>query len=123
VSPEADGAADAARIARGPTPGDLVARHGAPRTAASAADSAAAPYDPLRLCIYATIAALGWLLGPLALTIFAAVAFAGYWRAWRGGLQRSRCWLRDTRLVLLYLGLLALAGIAGVVWFAVGLFG
>ena len=26
-----------------------------------------APYDPLRLCIFATVALLGWLLGPVAL--------------------------------------------------------
>ena len=28
-----------------------------------------APYDPLRLCIFATVALLGWLLGPLALLV------------------------------------------------------
>ena len=27
--------------------------------------AAAAGYDPLRLCIFATIAVLGWLFGPL----------------------------------------------------------
>jgi hypothetical protein len=74
------------------------------------------PYDPLRLCIYATIALLGWLLGPVALVLFAGVGFAGYWRARRAGLTRSKCFLRDTRLVLTYLGVLALAGVAGIVW-------
>lgn len=73
-------------------------------------------YDPLRLCVFATIALLGWLLGPVALLGFAALGFAGYWKAWRGGLTRSRCVLRDTRLVLGYLAALALAGAAGI-WF------
>jgi hypothetical protein len=65
--------------------------------------------------VYATVALLGWLLGPAALLGFAALAFAGYWRARRAGLTRSRCVLRDTRLVLGYLAALALAGVAGLV--------
>jgi hypothetical protein len=73
------------------------------------------PYDPLHLCIFATIALLGWLAGPVALVVFAAVGFAGYWKAWRAGLTRSRCFLRDTRLVLTYLAVLAAAGVWGTV--------
>ena len=73
----------------------------------------AAPYDPLRLCVYATIALLGWLLGPVTLLVFAGLGFTGYWKARRAGLTRSKCVLRDTRLVLGYLGLLALAGAVG----------
>ena len=73
------------------------------------------PADPLRLCVLATVALLGWLLGPLALIGFAAVAFAGYWKARRAGLVRSRCKLGDTRLVLAYLGLLVAAGLVGIV--------
>ena len=72
------------------------------------------PYDPLRLCVYATVALLAWVLGPVAVLGFAALGFAGYWRARRAGLTRARCVLRDTRLVLAYLGLLALAGAAGI---------
>ena len=72
------------------------------------------PYDPLRLCVFATVALLGWLLGPLALLFFAGLGFAGYWRARRAGLTRSKCFLRDTRLVLGYLGGLAVAGAVGV---------
>lgn len=75
--------------------------------------STAAPFDPLRLCIFATIALLGWLLGPFALLWFAALGFLGYWKARRAGLTRSRCLLRDTRLVLGYLAVLALAGAVG----------
>ena len=39
-----------------------------------------APYDPLRLCIFATIALLGWVLGPLALAFFAGLGIVGYAR-------------------------------------------
>ena len=74
------------------------------------------PYDPLRLCVYATIAALAWLLGPVALLGFALLGFFGYLRARRQGLTRSKCVLRDTRLVLTYLAALALAATAGITW-------
>lgn len=70
--------------------------------------------DPLRLCVYATVALLAWVLGPFAVVGFAALGFAGYWRARRAGLTRSKCLLRDTRLVLSYLGILALAGAVGI---------
>jgi hypothetical protein len=74
------------------------------------------PYDPLRLCVYATIAALAWLLGPVAVVGFALLGFAGYVRARRQGLTRSKCILRDTRLVLAYLAVLALAGASAISW-------
>lgn len=74
----------------------------------------AAPYDPLRLCIFATIALLGWLGGPWTLAAFAALGVVGYWRARRGGLLTSRCFLRDTRLVLTYLAVLFVAAGYGV---------
>ncbi|GAA2208586.1 hypothetical protein GCM10009850_040440 [Nonomuraea monospora] len=73
------------------------------------------PYDPLRLCVYATVALLAWLLGPWAVLAFAALGFAGYWKARRAGLTRSKCFLRDTRLVLAYLGLLALVAVAAII--------
>jgi hypothetical protein len=75
-----------------------------------------APYDPLRLCIFATVALLGWVLGPIALTFFAILGIVGYVKARRAGLLRSKCLLGDTRNVLAYLGLLAALGVAGVVW-------
>lgn len=74
----------------------------------------APPYDPLRLCIFATVALLGWLLGPVALLGFALLGLVGYTKAYRAGLTRSKCFLRDTRLVIGYLSLLAAAGAAGV---------
>jgi hypothetical protein len=70
-------------------------------------------FDPLRLCVAATVALLGWLLGPVALTVFAAIGFAGYLKARRAGLLTSRCKLGDTRLVLAYLGLLTVVGAVG----------
>ena len=83
---------------------------------APAMDGASAPYDPLRLCIFATVALLGWLLGPVALGFFAVLGVAGYLKARRAGLLRSRCLLGDTRNVLAYLGVLAALGVAGLVW-------
>jgi hypothetical protein len=72
------------------------------------------PFDPLKLCVFATVALLGWILGPWALLGFALLAVAGYARARRQGLLRSRCKLGDTRLVLLYLVVLAVAAAYGI---------
>lgn len=76
---------------------------GAPDTAAAKA----APFDPLRLCIFTTVALLTWVFGPLAVLWFAGMGLVGYWRAHQAGLTRSNCYLRDVRLVLLYLGTIA----------------
>ena len=102
----------ARRLSRGPAPSTFVPPgDGAqPVTAAEAK-----PFDPLRLCIFATISLLGWMFGPLAVVVFAGVGFAGYWKARQAGLTRSRCYLRDTRLVLGYLFLLGAAGACGLV--------
>jgi hypothetical protein len=64
--------------------------------------------------VFATVALLGWVLGPWALLGFAVLAIVGYSRARRAGLLRSKCKLGDTRLVLLYLSVLALAAGAGI---------
>jgi hypothetical protein len=77
-------------------------------------ETGAAPYDPLRLCVLATVALLGWVLGPWALLGFSLLAAVGYSRAWRQGLLRSRCKLGDTRLVLLYLVVLVAVAGAGI---------
>ena len=84
-------------------------------TAAAEPDAKNRPYDPLQLYVFATIALLGWVLGPVALVVFAVLGFVGYWKARRAGLLTSKCFLRDTRLVLGYLAVLAVAGGAGVV--------
>ena len=85
-----------------------------PPTVPSSAGGTEEPYDPLRLCIFATIALIGWLLGPVALLFFAGLGFVGYAKARRAGLTRSKCLLRDTRLVLGYLGVLVAAGLVGI---------
>ena len=77
-------------------------------------------FDPLKLCIFTTIALLAWIFGPLAVAVFAVLGLAGYWRAHRAGLTRSRCYLRDVRLVLLYLGLVLVAALAGIAWTVYG---
>lgn len=81
-----------------------------------------AAFDPLRLCVFATVALLGWLLGPAALLFFAGMGYLGYHRARRAGLTRSRCMLRDTRLVLVYLATLAAVGAAAAVLAVTGTF-
>jgi hypothetical protein len=45
---------------------------------------------------------------------FAALGLTGYVRAYRAGLTRSRCFLRDTRLVIGYLAMLAAAATVGI---------
>ena len=71
-------------------------------------------FDPLRLCIFTTIAILAWLLTPpLVVVWMSTLALIAYWKAHRAGLTRSRCYLRDVRLVLAYL---SVAWILGVVF-------
>lgn len=67
--------------------------------------------DPLRLCIFTTIGLLAWLLTPpLVVAFFAGMGLWAYTKAYRGGLKTSRCILKDTRLVLAYLGAAFLVG-------------
>jgi hypothetical protein len=83
-------------------------------------EPAAPPFDPLRLCVFATVALIAWVTGPVAVVVFAAIGFVGYLRARRAGLLRSRCKLGDTRIVLVYLAVLVAAGVAGTVWAVLG---
>jgi hypothetical protein len=120
-------ASDARRVAAGPLPSQLVrAKHAGRHGHSPDPDTdpqSPPPFDPLRLCIFATVALLGWVAGPVALAVFAAVGFAGYWKARRRGLTRSKCYLRDTRLVLAYLGILLAAGLWGMYSLTGQLFG
>lgn len=63
--------------------------------------------DPLRLCVNTTVALIACVLGPVALLAFALTAIAGYARARRAGLMRSKCRLGDTRVVIAYLAAVA----------------
>ena len=69
-------------------------------------------YDPLRLCVFTTVALIAWLAGPFAVAFFAVLGLVGYVKARRAGLTHSRCVLRDTRLVIAYLALVLLAALA-----------
>ena len=95
-------------------------RQVAPPHAAHGDHEPTAPYDPLRLCVFATVALIAWVAGPIAVAVFAAIGFAGYLRARRAGLLRSRCKLGDTRMVLVYLAVLVAAGVGGTVWALMG---
>ncbi len=71
--------------------------------------------DPFRLCTYATLVALAWLFSPpVVLAVCAILGFVAYAKALRAGLTRSRCLLRDTRLTLVYLGVLAVMALTWV---------
>ena len=84
---------------------------------ALAARRGAQPYDPLRLCVYATVALLSWLLGAWAVLGFAALGLAGYWRARRAGLDDAALRARLGQALPLNLGalLLSLLGLMCVV--------
>ena len=80
-----------------------------------------AEYDPLRICIFTTIGLIAWLITPpLTVAIFGGLGVVAYVRARRRGLVKSRCLLGDTRLVIGYLGVLAVAGAGATIWRFVG---
>lgn len=80
---------------------------------------AAGTFDPLRYCIFTTVALLAWALGPFAVLLMSGLGLWAYGRAWRAGLRRSRCALGDVRIVLGYLGAAFVgAAVAAVLWLA-----
>lgn len=96
--------------------------HGSGDDPGAGAASGESGVDPLRLCVFTTVALLGWLLGPWAVLVFATLAFTAYSRARRAGLLRSKCLLRDTRLVLAWLGLLVAVAFVAIAWDVAHLF-
>lgn len=74
-------------------------------------------FDPLRLCIFTTIALIAWVATPpVAVAFFATLGLRGYYRARKAGLLRSRCLLGDTRLVMAYLAMALVVGVGYTVW-------
>ncbi|GJG87821.1 hypothetical protein tb265_30020 [Gemmatimonadetes bacterium T265] len=72
--------------------------------------------DPLRFCVFTTVALLAWVLGPVVVAAMAGLGLVAYARAVRGGLTESRCVLRRPRLVLLYLACACAVGAGVVAW-------
>ncbi len=69
-------------------------------------------YDPLRFCIFTTIALIAWVFGPpFAVLLMSSLGLLAYATAWRQGLSRSKCFLRDPRLVMGYLGIAFVLGL------------
>ena len=71
-------------------------------------------FDPIRFCVYTTVALLAWLVSPPVMVM--AMSGLGLWaysRAVRAGLTQSKCVLRNPKLVLLYLGAVFAAGTVG----------
>lgn len=62
-------------------------------------------FDPIRFCIFTTIALIAWTFGaPFAVTLMSGMGLWAYAHAWRQGLRTSKCFLRDPRLIMGYLG-------------------
>jgi hypothetical protein len=87
--------------------------HPGPTAAGTRVADPSTTFDPLRYCIFTTIALLAWALSPpVAVMLTSGLGLWAYARAWRAGLRRSRCFLGDVRVVLAYLGVAFLAGSA-----------
>ena len=68
-------------------------------------------FDPIRFCVFTTVALIAWAFGaPVAVTLMSGLGLWAYAHAWRAGLRESRCFLRDPRLVMGYLGAAFLLG-------------
>jgi hypothetical protein len=117
------GSVGPAGIPERPIPGNPAAPGAAGSDTSTGGPAQAASFDPLRLCIYTTVALITWIGGPFAVLVFAGLGLAGYWKAHQAGLTRTKCYLRDVRLVLLYLGAIALIAAAASVFKIHGWFG
>ena len=83
-----------------------------------------ATFDPIRFCVFTTVALIAWVCGPpVAVTLMSGLGLWAYATAWRQGLRESRCFLRDARLVMAYLGAAFLVGLVFTVRGALALIG
>ena len=85
-----------------------------PAALREAGPSGAQP-DPLKYCIFTTVALLAWFAGPVMVCAMAGLGIVAYGRALRRGQRQTRCLLRDTRLVVAYLAGALVLGLTGVV--------
>ena len=72
------------------------------------------PYDPLRFCIFTTLALLTWFLGPIVIVVMAALGIWAYARAIRDGLTRTKCVLRTPKIAITYLACALVVGVVAV---------
>jgi hypothetical protein len=80
----------------------------------SISTSPSVTFDPIRFCVYTTVALLAWLVSPPVMVMaMSGLGLWAYWRAVRAGLTRSKCVLRNPKLVLFYLGAVFAAGAVG----------
>ncbi len=71
-------------------------------------------FDPIRFCIFTTIALLAWACGaPFAVMVMSGMGLWAYAHAWHQGLRQSKCFLRDPRLIM---GYLVIAFVLGLVF-------
>ena len=78
-------------------------------------------FDPIRFCVFTTVALMAWGLGPpFVVTLMSGLGLWAYAQAWRRGLRTSKCVLRDARLVMGYLGAAFVVGLVftvrGILW-------
>jgi hypothetical protein len=81
--------------------------------------SESSAYDPIRFCIFTTVALIAWAFGPpFAVTLMSGLGLWAYATAWRQGLRQSKCFLRDPRLIMAYL---AAAFVLGLIFMVRGI--
>ncbi len=65
------------------------------------------PIDPVRFCVLTTVALIAWLIGaPATVLLMSMLGLWAYWRAMRGGLTETRCFLKRPVLAMSYLAAL-----------------